>query len=89
MVIQLNKSLLRDLGTLNQGRRVNKSSAILIFKNNVLLILIAIIIQVNVLESDQWAHGGIPPSSGYEKTGNNGSLTSEILYFKCYYSEKN
>jgi exonuclease III len=42
-----------------------------------------------VLESDQWVHGGTPPSPGYEKTGNNGSRTSEILYLKCYYSEKN
>ncbi len=58
---------MRNLGTLNQGRRVNKSSAILNKKNLLNLLIIVIIVQANVLKSELGCTGGHPRNPGYKK----------------------
>ncbi len=56
---------------LNQGRRVNKSSAIL-NKNNILItLLLVIIIQANVLKNDLEATKGPHPYPGYDCVSRN------------------
>jgi hypothetical protein len=59
------------LGTLNQGRRVNKSSAILNKKLNVFLLLLVITVQVNVSNYDLGVTKGATPDPGNKKASRN------------------
>ncbi len=63
---------------LNQGRRVNKSSAILNKRINFNLILLLIIVQVNVLICDKTPTRGWPEGSGYKKCHRN-DFKNEVL----------
>ncbi len=80
---------------LKQGRRVNKSSAILNKRINFNLILLLIIVQVNVLICDKNPTGGRPEGSGYKKCHRN-NLKNEVLILgetirqnRCFRRKKN